>query len=416
MRRILDIAFTQLLVQLSERGTWITSFVVPVFVAVMIGIFSSTTTIQTQRIDVLHGGDPLALQFVALLRQEGAKKTVNVQLFEVCDLSAPQTNGTFCQLEGLERAESVEAFMSQRLESRLTSGAITLPSDFSAALNNGQKVNIELRVPSGVPQQFIQTVQGYTNAVIARLGGAVAAAQAIKTAVSGDQAFYERVYAQMLAKWETDPIEIREATNTVGGQLPGTGFGHSIPGIGSMFVLFSATALAQLFATERRNNTLQRLISTPVPRSHILAGKLIGQFLLCLLTFGVMIAVGTLIGVSWGDPLGIAAVVVFFTLCATALGLATAAVARTANQAATLGFLIPMIMAPLGGAWWTLDITPQFMQVLGHVVSPIAWSQDAFTKLIYYNAGFAEIVPNLLILLLFTAVFFGFGVWRFRLE
>lgn len=416
MRRILDIAFTQLRVQLSERGMWISSFVVPVFIAVMIGIFSSTSVVQTQRLDVLHGGDPLALQFVALLRQEGAKQIVNAPLFEVCDLSAPQAQSEFCQLAELSKAESAAEFMRQRLEAGTTLAAITLPSDFSTALQNGQTVNLDVRLPSGALQQAIQTVQSYLNAVIARLGGAVAAAQAIKETVGGDQAFYERVYAQTLAKWESDPIEIRETSNTIGGQLPGTGFGHSIPGIGSMFVLFSATALAQLFATERQNRTLQRLMSMPLPRSHILAGKLIGQFMLCLLTFSVMLAAGTLLGVRWGDPLGLIAVVLFFTLCATALGLATAAVARTANQAAGLGFLIPMVLAPLGGAWWTLDITPQFMQVLGHIVSPIAWSQDAFTKLIYYNAGIVEIVPNLLILLLFTAVFFGFGVWRFRLE
>ncbi|RMF50992.1 MAG: ABC transporter permease [Chloroflexota bacterium] len=415
MRRILDIALTQLRVQLSERGTWLSSFVVPIFIAVMIGFFTATPIVQTQRIDVLHSGDPLAAQFVALLRQEGAKQVTGVPLFEVCDLSAPQAQSAFCQLDGLSQAESIVAFMRQRLEGRQTLAAITLPSDFSAALSAGQTVKIELRVPSGA-FQAVQTAQSYLDAVIARLGGAVAAAQAVKTLVSGDQAFYEQLYRQTQAKWAADPLEVRETTNTLNGQLPGTGFGQSIPGIGAMFVLFSATALGQLFAIERQNRTLQRLLSMPLPRAYILTGKLIGQFMLCLLSFGAMFLAGTLIGVRWGDPLGVLAVIFSFTLCATALGLAAAAIARTANQAAGLGFLIPMVMAPLGGAWWPLDLTPPFMQTLGRIVSPIAWSQEAFSKLIYYNATFAEIVPNLLMLLLFTAVFFTFGIVRFRLE
>lgn len=416
MRQIWAIALTQLRVQLSERGTWINTFAVPIFIAVMIGIFTSTGIIQTQRIDVLHGGDPLALQFVAFLRQEGAKQVNDTPLFEVCDLSAPRTNSEACQLDDQGEAESAADFAQRRLETNAALAVVVLPNDFSAALQDGQTVDLEVRLPSNAPQQAVQMMQGYLNATTARLGGAVAAAQAIKTTVGGDQAFYERVYAQTLARWETDPIEIRETSDAPSGQLPGRGFGQSIPGIGSMFVLFSATALAQLFATERQNHTLQRLMNMPVRRVHILTGKLIGQFLLCLLTFSSMLAVGALLGVRWDDPLGAIAVVFTFTLCATALGLAVSAVARTANQAAGLGFLIPMTLAPLGGAWWSLDITPPFMQVIGRIVSPIAWSQEAFTRLIFYGASFAEIVPNLLILLLFTAVFFGFGVWRFRLE
>jgi ABC-2 type transport system permease protein len=414
MRRVLTIALTQLRVQLSERGMWLSSFVVPIIIAVMVGFFSATPIIEMQRLDVLHSGDPLAQQFVTLLRQEGAKQIDNVPLFEVCDLSAPQQQSAFCQLDALGERD-VTAFMRQRLESRQTLAALTLPSDFSDALSAGRAAEISLRVPSA-SFQAVQTAQRYIEAVIARLGGAVAAAHAVTTLVSGDQAFYERVYAQMQAKWATDPVEVREATNTVDGQLPGTGFGHSIPGIGSMFVLFSATALAQLFAKERQIHTLQRLLIMPLPRAYILTGKLLGQYLLCLLSFGVMIAAGTLLGVRWGDPIGALAVVLTFTLCATAIGLATAAVARTPNQAAGLGFLIPMTLAPLGGAWWPLDLTPPFMQTLGRIVSPIAWSQDAFTKLIFYNANVADILPNLLILLLFTAAFFAFGIVRFRLE
>ncbi|MBO9309282.1 MAG: ABC transporter permease [Chloroflexi bacterium] len=414
MRRILTIAFTQLRVQLSERGMWISSFVVPIIIAVAVGFFSAAPVVETQRLDVLHGGDPLAQQFVALLRQEVAKQVNNVPLFEVCDLSAPQQQSAFCQLDALSETH-VTAFMRQRLEARQTLAAITLPSDFSDALSAGRTAKINLRVPSA-SFQAVQTAQRYLDAVVARLGGAVAAAHAVTMLVSGDQAFYERVYEQMQAKWATDPVELRETSSAVDGQLPGTGFGHSIPGIGSMSVLFSATALAQLFAKERQIHTLQRLLGMPLPRAYILTGKLIGQYLLCLLSFGVMIAVGTLLGVRWGDPLGAIAVVLTFTLCATAIGLAAAAVARTPNQAAGLGFLIPMTLAPLGGAWWPLDLTPPFMQTLGRIVSPIAWSQDAFAKLIYYNASVVDILPNLLILLLFTAAFFIFGIVRFRLE
>jgi ABC-2 type transport system permease protein len=77
--------------------------------------------------------------------------------------------------------------------------------------------------------------------------------------------------------------------------------------------------------------------------------------------------------------------------------------------------LVGLTLAPLGGAWWSLDIVPEFMRVIGHL-SPVAWAMDAFRKLIFENAALVNILPELGILLAFTAAFFVIGVLRFKYD
>ncbi|MGF2075590.1 hypothetical protein ACQUFC_18995, partial [Enterococcus casseliflavus] len=72
-------------------------------------------------------------------------------------------------------------------------------------------------------------------------------------------------------------------------------------------------------------------------------------------------------------------------------------------------------LAPLGGAWWPLEIVPETMQTIGHI-SPIAWVMDGFGELIYYNGGIAEILPMVGALLLMAGVLIVFAIWRFKYE
>src|SRR5258708_40007139 len=147
----------------------------------------------------------------------------------------------------------------------------------------------------------------------------------------------------------------------------------------------------------------------------ILAGKLFGRYLLGLITFAIMIAVGTFFKVPWGDWPGVILVILTYTLAVTALALALSTLVRTQGQAAGIALLISLTLAPLGGAWWPLSIVPAWMQTLGKI-SPIAWAQDAFSRLIFYGGHLPDVLPQIAVLLLFAAVFFAFGISRFRYE
>jgi ABC-2 type transport system permease protein len=72
-------------------------------------------------------------------------------------------------------------------------------------------------------------------------------------------------------------------------------------------------------------------------------------------------------------------------------------------------------LAPLGGAWWPLEITPQFMQIIGHI-SPIAWAMDGFRSLIFYGGTLTDVLLPVAVLLGASLVFLVIGARYFRYE
>jgi ABC-type multidrug transport system permease subunit len=237
----------------------------------------------------------------------------------------------------------------------------------------------------------------------------------VTDAAKGDAAFYDKVFAAADQVWSSDPVQIEQTSSTTTGTSAGTGMGQSAAGIGAMFVLINGLNTAEVLLTERKRGTLQRLMVLPVSRFQILAGKLLGRYLVGLLSYFLMIGFGAVLGVRWGDWLGVLAIVLTFTLASVAMGLAFSTVVKTTQQASGLGLLGMMTLAPLGGAMWPLTIVPAWMRTVGQI-SPIYWSQDAFTKMVFYGGTLVDVLPSVLVLLGFVAVFLGLGVLRFRYE
>jgi ABC-2 type transport system permease protein len=416
MRGILNIAVIHLRLQLGGIGNLVSLFLVPIVLMLVIGTFNSGVSAQTQVIDVLatEGSGEQANKFVSLLKADGAQKVQGRERFIVCELKSPTNQPEGCKFSSLQASEDLAAYAKKRIDDGVARASITIPVSFTADLQAGKSVTIGISTKSD-PTAAQEVVQ-YVQAVNARLGGAVLAARVVTDRAQGDASFYGKVYTAAESIWDKNPVQVEETYSTLTGTDYGSGYGQSASGIGAMSVLINALALAQVFFLERQRWTLQRLLMMPVTRAQILGGKLLGQYLLGLVTFGIMLGAGALLGVRWGDPLGVIVIVLVFTLAVTAMALAFSTLVRTSAQATGLGVLIPLILAPLGGAWWPMDITPQAMQTVGKIISPIAWSQDAFNKMVFYGATLTDILPSVLVLLVFTVVFFVFGLSRFRYE
>jgi ABC-2 type transport system permease protein len=204
-------------------------------------------------------------------------------------------------------------------------------------------------------------------------------------------------------------------TNTVGESLQ-EGLGQSVPGMGTMFVLMTIFGGMAALIVERQQWTLQRLAVMPLSRSTLLAGKILARFCLGLLQFLVVFIVGAILGMNFGkDPLALLLLVILYTLSVTALSFAIGPGLKNPAQASGLSLLLTLTLAPLGGAWWPMEISPQFMQIIGHI-SPIAWAMDGFTALTYQGAHLADIWVSLVVLLGMTVLAFIIAIPRFRYQ
>ena len=197
-----------------------------------------------------------------------------------------------------------------------------------------------------------------------------------------------------------------------------SGFQQAVPGILVMFTLLVLlTSSGTILVQERTQGLLRRLASTPISKAELIAGKWDGRMVLAAIQILVALIIGTyLFKMDWGPNLGmvILVLVAWGGFCASA-GLWLGTVANTQAQAGGLGVLAANVLAALGGCWWPIEVTPEWMQFVQKLI-PTGWTMDALHKLISFQAGAASVMPNIAMLLVAAAIFGGLAVRRFRYE
>jgi hypothetical protein len=78
--------------------------------------------------------------------------------------------------------------------------------------------------------------------------------------------------------------------------------------------------------------------------------------------------------------------------------------------------LIVLTMSSLRGRWWPLDIVPEVMRTLAHLITINAWAMDGFQYLLWYGRGMRNILPEVGVLLVIAKAAFGVGLWRFQFD
>ncbi len=196
------------------------------------------------------------------------------------------------------------------------------------------------------------------------------------------------------------------------------GFEQAIPGMLVMFTLLVLlTSGATMLVQERTLGLLRRLASAPITRAEVIAGKWQGRMVLAAIQVSVALLFGTfLFSMDWGPnlPAVIVVLIAWASFCASA-GLWLGTVAQTEAQASGLGVLVSCLLAALGGCWWPIEITPDWMQGVQKAI-PTGWTMDALHKLISFQAEPSTVVPNVLVLLVAAAAVGALAARRFEYQ
>jgi ABC-2 type transport system permease protein len=171
-------------------------------------------------------------------------------------------------------------------------------------------------------------------------------------------------------------------------------------GIGVMFLLFSAVGGAGgALLDEAESGTLERLLSTNIGMSGLLAGKWLFLTLIGVAQLTVMFLWGRLV---FGLPLfshipGFVVMTVVTASAAAALGLVLATLARTRAQLSGFSTLLILTMSALGGSMFPRFLMSETMQKLG-LITFNAWALDGYLKVFWRNAALWELWPQVLVL------------------
>lgn len=418
MKKLLHITMHDLYITFQNVGIWVNILVIPIILISVLGFATGDSGVQVSqyRVDVVDlDQSAFAGEYLDALRAANA----NIILCPM-DHSAEKD----CRLTEDSAAFTTEEAL-ERVKDKESRAALIIPEGFSAAILGGAPVTLQYRSDEAgmQPSPVFPSVQLVAQrfgalAVSAQVGGLVL--QSVDPDVDAEAltGFQEEVYAASRALWDTLPPAVNYESSDQSGESSGyNGFQQAMFGMGTMYVMFTVLAGVETLLRERVNWTMQRIIMMPVHPWQFVGGKMLSRFVMGIVQFGIAFAYGGLVlNVGFGDsPLGLILVVVAFTACTTAITLLMATLVSDEQQASMVTTFVVLTFAPLGGAWWPLEIVPDFMRVIGHV-SPIAWAMDGFTTLAHRGGGVVDVLLPVGVLLGAAVIVSMIAIRRFRYD
>lgn len=187
-------------------------------------------------------------------------------------------------------------------------------------------------------------------------------------------------------------------------------------------MFFVVASLSNLFIQERQCGALARLASLGVPTRVMIWSKALPYLGINGLQAALMLAVGVwVMPLLGGDALSVrgihwdalALVLLGVSLAAISLALALASMVRTHAQAATLGPVVNILMAAIGGVMVPKVVMPDFMQKIA-VFSPMNWGLEGMLDVLLRGRGVLEVLQPAAKLMGFAALMMVLAVYFFR--
>ena len=293
---------------------------------------------------------------------------------------------------------------------------LRIPVGFTERVLDGEQQVLRLEKEPGSSEEFGLAAQVHITRAIVRTVSRLVEMEELTT---GGSPVREEVALEEFRRLSdrADLVRLEVSVAGAGREVP-SGFAQSVPGMLTMMVLMMTLIYGAVYlSVERRSGMLRRLAGTPITRTQIYLGKVLGRILIAGLQIAVLLLAGTfLFGISWGrSPVGLILVLVAYAGSVAGLSTLLGAVVRTPEQASGLGWLLSMVLAALGGTWWPSEVMPRWMWRAAHAL-PTAWAMDAFHALISFGRGLEAVLLPSGVLLLFGLVFALLGARFLRYD
>ena len=309
-------------------------------------------------------------------------------------------------------------------DARRTDAILIIPANLDlASIQNGtaelefrqQPNNMEASIAKRAAQTAIRSVSSSINA--ANMALDEAKANGTFESSKAEQAYFDdalKLAKEMQADVPeritviegntTDSVQYDPRANSSAGQMV-------------TWVFIPLFGISALFAFERQQGTLRRLLTTPTTKAIFLLGTISGQVVMALVQMTLLILFGMFaLDLNWGrEPFALFVLLTCAALAAGAIGTAMGTFVKTEGQASGLSIMAGMVMALLGGCWYPLELFPAAVQTIVKIL-PTTWAMQGLIDLLLRNAGLSGILLESGVLLGFAALFLSIGVMRFRYE
>jgi ABC-2 type transport system permease protein len=369
----LRLGIKDLLVFARDRMMLISFVVMPIFMMLMVGfIFPSQSALKDVSFGVVNLDEgSMGDQIVLALQQ--VNRSQNERMFAITYL---RSKGT-----------AVDQIKYQTI-----SGALIIPSDFSAEISAGEQASVILITDQSNPQisaGITSIINGLMSAMANQLASQNVAA--LLPNVPNPQ--------QLIV-----PFTV-QAEGIVAGKS--NYFEFMAPGIMAMTIMMAAmTGLAGSVSRERELGTLDGIVSAPISRLSIILGKSFAQVVRGLLqaVLTLILAV-VLFGVVVHGSYGLLALLLLLTVFSfIGIGIMVSAVASQQETAMTIMMTLTFPMLFLSGALFPVQQMPVVMQWISKGL-PLTYAVEALRKCVVLGTGISGMMTQIWVMLGFGVIF-----------
>jgi ABC-2 type transport system permease protein len=407
--RILSLTIKDLLQIGRDKKSAIFLLLMPILFTWIFGLVFSTDANSDPRLPIgllnLDGQGVLSVSFTSLLDQSDTVRPMILQENQLGDTP-------ILELQKRVRNEAIAA-------------AVIIPKGFSEQTIRGEQPLLTVIVDKNlsVGQAADQSIQWATT----RLLGSVEIAQLSAysreksrsfTDKSERQAYITHTIERTIEAWDDPRLTIAfEDSGVAPSTVTPGGFAQSSAGMIVLFTIFGLVQSGYVLLAERRAGVLQRILTTTMTRAEIIAGHTLAMFVIAFIQILLLTAGGQLFFEVnyWRDPVAVLTLSAALALWIASLGLFISAISRQENHVILYAFGTMLILGLMGGAIFPLDITGKTFATIGRLL-PSAWAIDGFQNILLRGAGIELTLLPAGILFLYSIVFFGLAVWRFRFE
>lgn len=288
---------------------------------------------------------------------------------------------------------------ADRLLTRGTLRAVlVIPPDFSRRIYRGNAAEVQFLIDGGYPYRAL-TIKGYAEAI----GGAFSRELMEKRLVkAGNSAVLLQPVTVETRYFFNESLKSSYAL---------------IPGLIVIVLLMNPAVLTALaIAREKEFGTIFNIYSTPIRKWEFLVGKIIPYLVISALNFMVIVASTRIIFQipMKGHLVSLIPGAFLYVLINVSFGLLVSSVTRTMVSAQIVTIIVTVIPAFLySGLLIPVSNLEGAAKIVAHLY-PSMYFMKIVQGVYLKNLGFSQLLPYVMILVLYVALLFSAGIWAFK--
>lgn len=399
MKKIFAIAWKDAIIRFASKSEFLFFIILPIVFTFLVA-----------------GGTPSGNEDprIGLLVVDEARTSVSQQIITELE------NSTAIRPEVLTRTEAQKQFDDRRADA-----VFIIPAGIDIASLQKGSAEVELlqqpnNLNATVAERAILTALRRVSSTVSAAQNAVKQRELIQPFTSNveKQTYFESslALAQSIQKDAPERVTVAEGS-TKENEIDYDPRTNSSAGQLITWVFIPLFGISALFAFERQQGTLRRLLTTPAHKATFLLGTVFGQVAMALIQMFLLVGFGILaMKLNWGrEPLAMFVLLFAAALAAAAFGTTLGTFIKSEGQASGLSIMFGMVFAMMGGCMYPLELFPPAIQNAVKIL-PTTWAMQGMLDLGLRGGGLVDILPEAGVLLGFAVIFFSVGVWRFRFE